>query len=295
MKKISLLAIGGLGIETKQIITDGKTDEFNTLGGSGWHIALTGKALGCQSSIMASIGRDSFGQYIQSTLDKHNIAFQGIISNKTQKYSSIIREGLPIAFSALIDNISTEEIISCFDKSVLQNDILIVGYVHYEILPFLIKKYKNNSDTLLVLDMSDAILSIPNDKIVEYLSEFDIVTMNSEESELLASKLNLDVEQFLRNINSKKNMTFITSFSSIKYVVNKCINTYHFTKIKKIVDTTGAGDAFAVGLAVAKYRKINLEKILQQAIYSAHMMCGIVKKENINKNDWLKDELYCEK
>ena len=286
IKKISLLTLGGLGIETKQIFSQNKNEKNCTVGGSGWHLALTGKALGCQSSIMASVGNDNLGQHLLSILDKHNINFQGIISEKTQEYSSIIKDGVPVSFSATLDNIPTEQVINCFDKKKPQYDILIVGYMSYDVLSFVLQERKKNLNALFVLDMSDSILSIPNDKIVEYLSEFDIVTMNTHEAETLANKLNVSVEQFLEMVNSKQNMLFVTSISSVKYIVNKQINTYKFTQLNNVIDTTGAGDAFAVGVAVGKHKKMSIDKILCQAIYSAHSMCGIAKKENISDFAW---------
>ena len=287
MKKISLLALGGLGIETKQIISHNKSNKICTVGGSAWHIALTGKALGCQSYIMASVGNDNLGQYLLSVLNKHEIIYQGVISNKTQEYSSIIKDGVPVSFAATLDNFSAEQVINCFDKENSQYDILLVGYLDYDILPFIIHQRDKNKNALFVLDMSDAILSIPNDKIVEYLSEFDIVTMNTLEAETLSNKLNVNVEQLLKKVNSNQTKIFITSISSVKYIIDGQIDTYNFVSQNSVVDTTGAGDAFAASIAIGTYSKILLDKILQQAIYSAHSMCGLAKKENIADSDWL--------
>lgn len=285
--KISLLSIGGLGIEVKQISSSNIIKEICTIGGSSWHMALAGKALGCKSTIMASIGNDSWGQYLRSILNKHDITFIGIITNKTQEYSSVIKDGIPLSFTATLENITTYQVINCFDKGKPKYDILLVGYMNYDVLPYVLQQRQDNKNILLVLNMSDAILSIPNDKIVEYLSGFDIITMNKHEAETLANKLNITFETLLKTVNSKRNMIFITSISSVTYVMNRYIYTHHFTPLNYVEDSTGAGDAFAVSIAVATYKGMPLDRILQQAIHSAHSMCGIVKKENVKDLAWL--------
>ncbi len=287
-ENIELLVIGGLGVEKKQVLSAQTGFKvYNTIGGSGWLLAITGKALGCQSSIIASIGNDNNGKWLYSILNTNKIAFKGYISNETQEYTSTFKNGEPITFTATLDNITTEQIIKCFKREQPEFDILIIGYLNYDVLPFILQLRSTNKKALFVLDMSDSILSIPTNNIIEYISGFDIITMNENEAKILASRIGKNVEEFLKMIGNRNNLIFITSISSITYLKNNCINTFHFNKLENPTDTIGAGDAFAASVAICTFRNLPIMEILQQSIHSSHLMCKTIKQDFIEKNSWI--------
>ena len=79
---------------------------------------------------------------------------------ETQEYTSTFKNGEPITFTATLDNITTEQIIKCFKREQPEFDILIIGYLNYDVLPFILQLRSTNKKALFVLDMSDSILSI---------------------------------------------------------------------------------------------------------------------------------------
>lgn len=279
-----VLALGGLGVEKKIFINEHEERVVYTLGGSAWHIAFSSRALGCKSSILAEIGSDDLGYDLFSVLKMNEIEFVGTKSSKTQEYQSIIKDGNSVQFVASLDNITKENVIKCFSNNLLESDILVIGYISSDILPYILNK--RNLFKVLCLNMSSSIMLMSCLEIIQFVPLFNIITMNISEAKQLSYKFNLEIEGFLKKLSTEYNYVFVTSNEYIIYVINKHIDYYKFTSLNNVIDSTGAGDAFATSIAICINNNMSLFEGLKQAVYSSHCMCGVIEENSINKSVW---------
>ena len=281
MDKYNFVAIGGVGIENKAL-SGGLFEQ--SLGGSAWSISLTARALGVTPYIVSRIGIDKCGEQLDEYMIKQNLVFEGMKYGETQIFNSVIEDGDPKRFEAVNEDLFFEQILQCMERLTVKIDAIIVGYSPYEILPFLGGRSK---EQVIVVDMSGSILSIPSEFVFHYLRGFDSISLNDNECSIMASKLNIKKSKLLLMLNQFNKMVFVTSRDSIVYAYNNKINHFEFEPLQSVEDATGAGDAFATGIAYGLCKKWEVERIVNYALNLSHKMCMMKDKSFVDEGGWM--------
>ncbi|MFC1771173.1 PfkB family carbohydrate kinase [Candidatus Margulisiibacteriota bacterium] len=209
---------------------------------------------------------------VNVTLDKESIPTFDIVENTAYDY---------IEYNDQLDKLlnSTEIDLVYFGSLAQRNDCT------RDTLEKILTK------TRKALTFMDLNLRAPhyNEEIIELsLHASDILKINEGELEVLSSlyKLTaLNTEDKIRKIADNFNISFINLTSGDKGSILYLEDTFHQTKVvpKNIIDTVGAGDAYASILALGLLYKWPAGKILEVASEFALEICqikGAVPREN---------------
>ena len=277
MAKIAVIGLSGQSIFMKvnNLPTPSTTIHSTNLyiepGGKGYNQAVACKKLGAEVSYFSKVGCDEYGNIcekylkdlgIKTIFEKDKILNTALATILTDD----LAENEVIVYKGASSNLNVSEL-KDFESEIATADVLLLQYeISIEVVKKAIEIAKENN-TLVILNPAPAIYL---DK--EILNMADIVTPNYEEAKTLYG---LDIEKLPSSINN----TLIVTLGSKGSLL---INNYTSKKFSPInveaVDTTGAGDIFNAGLAVAIANK----KLIEEAIEFATVASGLsVTKEHV--------------
>lgn len=280
-KTIDILCIGEIiidliGINKNKSIS--KTNKFSkSLGGSPVNVAVNVTNLGFKTAIVASIGKDEFGIFAEKKLKKNNINIQGLNKIESKNTTVIIvsksdntPQFIPYrsADSEIIKKQVDENLIleskifhtTCFalSKNPAQKTILESAKFAFENglklsidLNYSSKIWDDNSNYLNIIQ--------------EYLKYNPLVKVSIDDCERLFQKSLSDKEIFDYFHQNGVDLVCLTKGSEGVSLSNK----YEITNKKahflpKIIDATGAGDAFWSGFLTAFLENKNWEKCIEK-------------------------------
>lgn len=277
MAKIAVIGLSGQSIFMKvnNLPTPSTTIHSTNLyiepGGKGYNQAVACKKLGAEVSYFSKVGCDEYGNIcekylkdlgIKTIFEKDKILNTALATILTDD----LAENEVIVYKGASSNLNVSEL-KDFESEIATADVLLLQYeISIDVVKKAIEIAKENN-TLVILNPAPAIYL---DK--EILNMADIVTPNYEEAKTLYG---LDIEKLPSSINN----TLIVTLGSKGSLL---INNYTSKKFSPInveaVDTTGAGDIFNAGLAVAIANK----KLIEEAIEFATVASGLsVTKEHV--------------
>lgn len=220
------------------------------IGGGGTNTATAFSRLGFKTGYLGKIGSDNNGKEILKLLRKEGIVFLGKIGKELTGYSIILdsreHDRTILTYKGINDELSLEE----FDYKILETNWLYFSSLlgkSFETQKRLAKFFINKG-AKLAFNPSEYL--IKNYNINEILRLTSILILNKEEAQLLTREKDL-----LSGLNKLGSKTVVITNK------DKLISCYdgkkkYFLKPHKIkvVERTGAGDAFASGF-VAGFMK----------------------------------------
>lgn len=243
----------------------GESFEVN-FGGKGANEAVASARLGANTTLFGMVGNDLYSKENLKNLkrEKVNISNVEVVKDVSGGSAGIIHgDGTnSIIVIGGANQKVDKKYLEKHNKSLLKNDIFCMQLeTPFDTVKYAIDTLSQNNKTI-IFNPSPI---IPLDK--ELLDKCSYVIVNEVEIQHLP--LYTNIEQTLQAYNGKLILTYGKDgayFFNGKKVVHKPA-----LKIKKVIDTTGAGDTFLASFAVA----LANDKTLEQAIEFANLCAGI--------------------
>ena len=287
MAKIAVIGLSGQSIFMKvnNLPTPSTTIHSTNLyiepGGKGYNQAVACKKLGAEVSYFSKVGCDEYGNIcdlkdlgIKTIFEKDKILNTALATILTDD----LAENEVIVYKGASSNLNVSEL-KDFESEIATADVLLLQYeISIDVVKKAIEIAKENN-TLVILNPAPAIYL---DK--EILNMADIVTPNYEEAKTLYG---LDIEKLPSSIN---NTLIVTLGSKGSLLINNHTSKKFSPINVEAVDTTGAGDIFNAGLAVAIANKKSIEEAIEFATVASglsvtkeHVMDSIPTKEMVEE------------
>ncbi len=274
-RKLDLLAVGHALVDIRFLVKEfaGPDEEASVIkqsrgaGGSAVNVAIDASRLGLKTGVIAKIGFDAMGRLIVDELMREKVDLSGI------------RIGFgETGFTIVIINSRGE--ISMYGYKGVAEEL-----EPSEINPHLISMAKHLHIPSLRIDTSVEAASIARknnltiswdpgrvlakkgiDKLSEIIGLVDIVLANRHETKLMTGlddyrKAAAEIKELGPRI------VVVKKGGEGVYVLSSDLEKeYSAYKVDEVVDTTGAGDAFAAGLIAGLVKGYSLEKSIKYAL-----------------------------
>jgi ribokinase len=223
------------------------------IGGGGTNTAAAFSRLGFKTGCICKVGDDGNGEKILELLKKENVDFLGEIEKNSKSGYSIILDSRGgdrtiLTYKGANDEISIKDIKKFKTKWLYLSSLLGKSFETQKKLAGIMKK----RGTKIAFNPSSYL--IKNKNLNSILKITDVLVLNKEEAEMLMAKNSDKRERDLLNglYNLTKGIVVITD----KDRLIKCYdgNKKFFLKPNKVkvVERTGAGDAFASGFVAGR-------------------------------------------
>lgn len=252
--------------------TNYSTHVKSSPGGVG-NIAAGIAALGGSAYLLGRAGRDIFAEMYAYDLRQQDIGYH-IVLDSQDSTGLVVSLVDPSGERTLIlnrganDNLSIQEVLPVL-SSVRARFFFTTGYSLYanpqsETILRILKHFKKLGTTTVFDPGSYNIIGARRDSFEEALVSSDIVLPN--EREALALSDERELKQALEMLSRDRLLIVKNGRRGCQLIRNGEVR--HFPGIKaKVVDTTGAGDAFAAALIYGLARAYELEDALKLAIW----------------------------
>jgi len=244
-------------IGEKILVKDLKFD----IGGAGTNTAVAFARLGFKTGCISELGGDENGKKISDLLKKEKINFLGkIIKKERSGYSVILNskggDRTILTYKGANNEISLRDIKKFKTKWLYLSSLLGLSF---ETQKKLAKSFKKRG-TKIAFNPSSYLIKKEN--LSSLLKITDILILNKQEAQMLTRKKQ-DLLENLHKLINKQGIVVITD-------KNKIITCYdghnrHFlipNKIK-VIERTGAGDAFASGFVAGQIAGKNIPESLK--------------------------------
>ncbi|MBF0709706.1 MULTISPECIES: carbohydrate kinase [unclassified Gemella] len=285
---MAILSIGEMLIDfigTEKASIDKVSAFKKEAGGCVANVACVASKLGHKSYLLTSLGQDGFGDFLENILEKENV---------DTKYVSR-RSFTPLAFVALDE--SGDRSFSFYFKgssalSISKQDIESVDLSEIKAIHFAsiaIQEESKESHMLLMKKAKEKGILISFDvnlrfnlwdskeeylkTIKEFLPYVDVIKVADNELEFLTGTT--DIKEALNNDLSHIKFVLYTKGGDGAEVYNKSNVVLKKVPKVEVIDTTGAGDAFAGSflsqlLKVADIDNVSIEELEELATFSTN-------------------------
>lgn len=214
-------------------------------GGTAGNIAYSMSLLGEKPVIVSSAGRDDFGRY-EERLKALDLTTEGI---------RIVDEALTANCHITSDLADNQ--ITCFNPGAMsfpceydfssadpEKDIAIIAPGNHEDTIGLAKKFREMG-MRYIFDPGQNITAIPGEKLLEAITGSWILVSNDYELEMILRATDLSLDQLMN-----RTQNIITTLGEKGCTVHETsdVTEIRAASVGKVVDPTGAGDAFRAGL-----------------------------------------------
>jgi sugar/nucleoside kinase (ribokinase family) len=235
-----------------------------SVGGMAANAASFSAYLGSRSLLFASIGDDAIGQYLKQTLEKFNVDtryldFQTevksphcIVHVDSDGQRTIISENINFNYKLILDYIPKN-----FEKIKI---IYLDGYRFSDCDELLKLSKEYNIPTVIDLDGYER-----QEIDFSKLCSFDTIILNKTILKQLTSIENLKSNKnYFKNLESNK-IICTQGENGVETLHNQTLTIMPATKVK-VVDTTGAGDAFAGSYTHNAAKRLSFLENVEKAI-----------------------------
>jgi len=267
MNRLDVLALGTCNIDflmnvPRFAVADDEvdTEQLNiTLGGSAANFAMKTSQLGLNTGIMARIGKDNFGGFINSSFKKKNINTERLVP---------INEKTGMAFIA-VDKLGERSIYTYMGANskfeLLKPDIELIKtskILHLTGMYIEIVEEASKHANILSFNPGALLASFGMNKMESILARTDILFLNEKEVGLLTNENYPSGARLLVDAGVK--MVVVTLGKSGSKLFTKDQEIHQPSNTIKPLDTTGAGDSFAAGFINGFFRKSELKSCLKE-------------------------------
>lgn len=254
------------------------------VGGGGTNTAVAFSRLGLKTAYLGKIGHDDNGLKVFRCLKDENVAFIGELGKETGMsvvLDSIHDDRTILTYKGCNNNLAYDEI----NKTKLRTEWFYFSSMVETSFETLIKlsQYASKSNIKIAMNPSSYLVKKGIKKISEVMNQCDLLILNKEEAQTLSGKK--DIKQVLKTLIKHVNDAVVVTDSKNGAYCYDGENLY-VAKPKsnlKIVETTGAGDAFAAGFTAGHVMGKNIKE---------SFLMGFIESEAViqaygSKNDLL--------
>lgn len=252
------------------------------VGGGGTNVAVAFARFGFKTGCICGVGKDSNGKEILNCLKREKVKFLGKVGSGKTGTSMIIdsvkKNRTLLTYKGESDEISFRDLQNFKSEWIYYSSLLGKSFKTQKVLA---KKMVGNGSKLILNPSSYSIVS---QDIRGLLKLSYVLILNKEEGEALAK----------RYFKSKKKVGMLEKLHSLgpRIVVvtnkNKAIKCFDGKKEysllphkgKKVVERTGAGDAFAAGFVSGLIAGFDIEKCLSLGVEESEAVLGYFGAKN---------------
>jgi len=237
------------------------SDPVFSTGGGATNTAVTFSRQGLRTAALVSLGQDENGTAVLQDLKNDKITPFALFGKKPTGYSTILLS--PIGErTILVSRGASEElkVPQTIKTKVKANWIYVVpGAINKAVVSSLVGQFKKQGSQI-AMNLSGHYAKFGASSLSGLLSHIDVLILNRSEAALLArSNFETEMRVLLRKLaNYVRGLIVITDGAKGSFVTD---GTYVFSAgifaEKKLVDRTGAGDAFGSGFVAGIIRKEN--------------------------------------
>jgi ribokinase len=234
------------------------------VGGGATNTAVAFSRLGLKAGCICEFGRDDNGRRILELLEKEKVEFLGkVVEGEVTGYSVILDskggERTILTYKGANDEVGMMDIKKFQTKWLYYSSLLGLSF-HTQ--KKLIEAMKRKG---VKLAYNPSSYQIKNVNLNSLLKLTDILILNKEEAEILVKKENLKGKDLLKSLHSlTKGIVVITDKNKLLtcYDGHKKYSLVPHKDIK-VVERTGAGDAFASGFVAGQIANKSIKESLE--------------------------------
>ena len=285
MSKLQVICVGEALID--KIINQSDSNSKNYLGGAPANVACALRKLKVPTAFIGCLGDDDFGREFIKLFQKLNINIDFLQITKqfsTRIVKVVIDESGDRAFSGFqitksntfaderLDKLVLNKKIKNLKKQFLNTKYIVTGTnllsssKSADSLNFILD-YAKNFKIKVIIDINwreifwnQSIVSTSSQfkKVKNFLHRADILKLANEEANLFFDTI--DPSKISKLLTNQPDVIITNGANPIHWYVNGIKGSNEIIKHKsKIIDTTGAGDAFLAGLIARYYYDSNLD------------------------------------
>ena len=285
MSKLQVICIGEALID--KIINQSDSNSKNYLGGAPANVACALRKLQVPTAFIGCLGDDDFGREFIELFQKLNVNIDFLQTTKefpTRIVKVVIDESGDRSFSGFqtsksntfadesLDKLMINKNIKNLKKQFLNTKYIVTGTnllsssKSADSLNFILD-YAKNFKIKVIIDINwreifwnQSIVSTSSQfkKVKNFLHRADILKLASEEANLFFDTI--DPSKISKLLTNQPDVIITNGASPIHWYVNGIKGSNEIIKhTSKIIDTTGAGDAFLAGLIARYYYDSNLD------------------------------------
>jgi ribokinase len=240
-------------------------DEIDiTTGGGATNTAVALSRLGLRVGCITVVGNDSNGKIITEELAKERVSFMGAVKKGMTGYSTILpgrTDRAILVYSGVNSELEMKDLSlrEVRTKWVYLSTLKGKGF---ETVKELSKRFRTQGSRI-AMSMSSYSARLGIEKLRDLLSRLDIIIMNRDELTILtkSTKIREAMEKLGKYV---KGLIVVTDGPNPIHMYNSINEESVTKKLKavKVVDSTGAGDAFSSGFLYAIIKGIPASKAL---------------------------------
>lgn len=246
-------------------------NELNiTTGGGGTNSAAALARLGLKTAFLGKLGKDTNGEFVQQALSDEGVDFIGRCEGQTgvsMILDSIADDRSILAFKGANNNLTTEDILPFETKWIYLSSMLDQSFDT-------VVKLLQNQRCKVAFNPSNYQAEMGYDVLSGLIDHVDLLVMNKEEAlKFFGFQYGeqLETEKLLKKMVKLPPSLFVITEGSCGVTVYDRHHCYHGETMGglDIVETTGAGDAFASTFAAAQYFGLCQEEAIHMAMTNA--------------------------
>ena len=257
------------------------------IGGGGTNTAVSFSRLGLKTAYLGKVGDDDNGKKVLSLLKKEKINFVGLVDSKEQTGYSIILDSIGQDRTILTNkgannNLRFGEINKkklkarwFYFSSMMADSLITLDHLAH---------FAHENEMNIAFNPSSYLIKENKNLVLHILAKAKILLFNKEEAELLCGPHEIhEIKKMLKKIHQMgPDIVVITDGANGCYASDKL----HFYSIRprktKVIETTGAGDAFASSFLTGFIKKREMDFALRMGMANSEAVIQhIGAKENL--------------
>ncbi|MFA6135943.1 MAG: carbohydrate kinase family protein [Candidatus Paceibacterota bacterium] len=254
-----------------------------SIGGGAHNTAVTFSKNGLKTASLFNIGDDYFGKIILKEMERKNITPLAIIDKGKPTGNSFILLDKSGERTILVSRGCSGEIEGKeipFKKLLAKWSYVVPGSIPLDVINKIFLHLAKQG-TKIALNPSKDLIELGVEKIKHLLNKCDVIFVNKEEASCLTGiSYNKTKEIFKKLDKHVKGIVVMTDGKNGSWVSDgKNVYKSGIFKEKKVVDRTGAGDAFGSGFVLAIIRATDNQRL---TIYNKNQIREALRMANAN-------------
>lgn len=235
-----------------------------TVGGGATNTAVTFARQGFKTEALVKIGRDKSGADVVLDMKKSNVKPLAVYDKDTgTAYSAILLS--PSGERTILNYRGASENLTISDvgKSSLKADLayIVPGHIDFKVIAYLVKKLKKLG-AVIAMNPSKYYVELGVKRLTPIFRDLDVILVNREEASYLTGKKFEDEDGIFKKFDELVGGVAVMTDGPKGVLVSDGRKVYKagIFQEKKIVDRTGAGDAFGSGFMAGLLRQVSGSK-----------------------------------
>lgn len=273
-----------LEVGSKYLIKDLKSD----VGGGGTNVAVAFSRFGFKTGCICGLGSDANGKEILDCLNRERVKFLGGIGEGKSGYSMVVdskkKNRTLLTFKGESNNVSIGDVKKFKSRWLYYSSLLKKSFVTQKTLA---RKFVASGGKLVLNPSS---YSIRSQDLRGLLKLSYVLILNKEEGEMLCKKYNKKGD-LLNGLRSLGPRIVVVTNKNKKVLCHDGKKEYSIVPHAKVrvVERTGAGDAFAAGFVSGLIADYSIDECLKLAVEESEAVLGhFGAKNNLIRRKLLK-------